>query len=41
VGVTEVFNVLGEVTEEEDVILTDFTGNFNLLKSARSTEQEE
>jgi hypothetical protein len=27
VGVAEVFNVLGEVAEEEDVVLADFAGD--------------
>jgi len=30
VRVTEVFHVFGEVAEEEDVILTDFAGYFDL-----------
>ncbi len=30
VGVTEVFDVLGEVAEEEDVRFADFAGDFDL-----------
>ena len=29
-GVTEIFDVLGKVAEEEDVVLTNFAGDFNL-----------
>lgn len=27
---TEVFNILGKVTKEEDVVLADFAGNLDL-----------
>lgn len=30
-GMTEIFDVFGEVTEEEDVVLADFTSDFNLI----------
>ena len=30
VGVTEIFHVFGEVTEEEDVLVADFSGDFDL-----------
>jgi len=29
-GVTKIFDVFGEVAEEEDVVFADFAGNFNL-----------
>jgi hypothetical protein len=29
--VAEVFDVFSEVTKEEDVVLADFAGDFNLL----------
>lgn len=32
VGVAEVVNVFCEVAEEENVVLTDFAGNFDLTK---------
>jgi hypothetical protein len=32
VGVAELFDVLGEVAEEEDVVLADFAGDFDLVK---------
>jgi hypothetical protein len=32
-GVAEVFDVFGQVAEEEYVVFSDFTGNFNLLLS--------
>lgn len=30
VGVAEVLDVFGEIAEEEDVLVTDFAGNFDL-----------
>jgi len=27
----EIFDIFGEVAEEEDVVLSDFTGDFNLI----------
>jgi hypothetical protein len=30
VGVAQVLDVFGEVTEEEDVLLADFAGDFDL-----------
>lgn len=35
-GVAEILDVFCEVAEEEDVVLADFTGNFDLLLSAYS-----
>jgi hypothetical protein len=29
--VAEVFNIFSEVTKEEDIVLPDFAGDFNLL----------
>lgn len=31
-GVAEVFDVFGEVAEEEDVVLANLAGDFNLVK---------
>jgi hypothetical protein len=31
VGVAEIFDVFGEIAEEEDVVLADFACDFNLL----------
>jgi hypothetical protein len=39
VGVTEIFNVFGEVTKEEDVVLSNFTSDFNLYLSEGSKHQ--
>jgi hypothetical protein len=30
-GMTEILNVFGEVTEEEDVVLANLTSDFNLI----------
>jgi hypothetical protein len=30
-GMTEILNVFSEVTEEEDVVLANFTSDFNLI----------
>lgn len=40
VCVTEVFNIFGEVTEQEDVVLSDFTGDFNLLLLAKTPKMK-
>ena len=37
VAVAEVFNFLGEIAEEEDVIFADFAGDFNLLARISTT----
>jgi hypothetical protein len=34
VGVAEVFDVFGEVAEEEDVLVADFAGYFDLLSTS-------
>ena len=39
VGVTEIFDVLGEVTEEEDVGFADFAGDFNVGSITRTDDQ--
>lgn len=31
VSVTQLIYVLGEISEEEDVVLADFSGDFNLI----------
>jgi hypothetical protein len=35
VSVAEIFDIFGEVAKEEDVVLANFTGDFNLLELAR------
>jgi hypothetical protein len=37
VGVTQVFDVFGEVAEEEDVVFADFTGYFDLERSVSTS----
>lgn len=37
VSMAKILNILGKVTEEEDVILANFTGDFDLELSAYHT----
>ncbi len=41
VCVAEIFNVLGQIAKEEDIVLANFSGDFNLLKLETHKRQEE